>query len=347
MKPFPLALLSLAAFATVASTKNHGADLPTDHLLSQPGPTFRIADGELKTPLTFVAYGDMRFTDPANTQASDPRVRKWLVERIAKEAPDAVFLNGDVPLAGDVVNDYRVYRTETEPWRTVRIRVYPALGNHEFHGPDPQRCLENWWNAFPELRNRRWYSVQLGSRVYGINLDSDANLQPGSDQNRWLIEQLDSLPSSVDYVLISLHHPPIADIQTHFEVNHNPRPNEIALRDLLSNLAPRLHARILVSAGHIHNYERNEKDSVVYLVSGGGGAKPYVVERTPDDKFQSELFPNYHFMKFTLEPGRLKAVMYRVVDPHDKSLNVEAKDTFEITAKPQKLAAALSEAGHP
>jgi hypothetical protein len=38
-------------------------------------------------------------------------------------------------------------------------------------------------------------------------------------------------------------------------------------------------ARFVVSAGHIHNYERLERDGVVYLVSGGGGAAPYEIDR--------------------------------------------------------------------
>jgi hypothetical protein len=339
MKLFPLSLLVFASLYGLANGQSRVADLATDRLLSPAGPTFRITDDELKSPISFIAYGDMRFTDPANTKATNPIIRKWLVEKIAEEAPAAIFLNGDVPLAGDVVNDYAVYHAETEPWRAAHIRVYPALGNHEFHGQNPQQCLENWWNAFPELRNRRWYSVQLGSRVYAVNLDSDATLLPGTDQNRWVSRQLENLPPSVDYVLISLHHPPVADVQTHIEVSHNPRPNEIALRDLLSGFAPRLHARIIVGAGHIHNYERNQKDGVVYLVSGGGGAKPYFVERTPDDQYQSSLFPNYHYVKFVLEPHTLKATMYRVANPEHTPLSLEAKDSFEIAAKSTSVSA--------
>lgn len=339
MKLLPRALLALVLLHGLANGQNHAMDLPTGQLLSQAGATFRITDDDLKAGTSFIAYGDMRFTDPANTRATNPTVRKWLVQKIAEETPAAIFLNGDVPLAGDVVNDYVVFHTETKPWRSAHIRVYPALGNHEFHGPNPQQCLENWWNAFPEFRNRRWYSVQLGSRIYALNLDSDAKLLPGTDQNRWVSQQLENLPPSVDYVLISLHHPPVADVQTHFEVSHNPRPNEIALRDLLSRLAPRLHARIIVSAGHIHNYERNQIDDVVYLVSGGGGAKPYFVERTPDDQYQSTLFPNYHYVKFILEPNRLNATMYRVSNPERGPLILEAKDSFEIAAKPATGAA--------
>ena len=333
MKPFLVSVITLLLLHGVSNGQNHASDLPTAHLLSQAGPTFRVADDKLKPPITFIAYGDMRFTDPTNTKATNPIIRKWLVQKIAEEAPAAIFLNGDVPLAGDVVNDYSVFHTETEPWRSAHTRVYPTLGNHEFHGSNPQQCLENWWNAFPEFRNRRWYSIQLGSSIYAINLDSDAKLLPGTDQNRWVSQQLENLPPSVEYVLISLHHPPVADVQTHLEVDHNPRPNEIALRDLLSSLAPRLHARIIVSAGHIHNYERNQKDDVVYLVSGGGGARPYFVERTPDDQYQSLLFPNYHYIKFVLEPHRLKATMHRVANPEQTPLTLEAKDSFEIPAK--------------
>ena len=92
-------------------------------------------------------------------------------------------------------------------------------------------------------------------------------------------------------------------------------------------------------AGHMHNYERNQKDDVVYLVSGGGGAKPYFVERTPDDQYQSSLFPNYHYVKFVLEAQRLKATMYRVADPEHIPLSLEAKDSFEIAARSTSVSA--------
>ena len=313
--------------------QNHAADLPTGQLLSQPGPTFKYADNELPSPLTFVAYGDTRFTDPADVTNTNPRVRQWLVKKIADEMPAAILVNGDLPLAGNIKNDYAVFQTETQVWRDGHLKVFPALGNHEFHGPNAQQCLENWWDTFPELRQRRWYATALGSRVYSIALDSDASLLPNSDQMRWLDKQIQDLPKTVDFVVISLHHPPVADVQTHIEVDHNPRPNEIALRDYLSKIAVNSHARIIVSAGHIHNYERRLLDDVTYLVSGGGGAKPYFVERTKDDLYQSNAFPNYHYIKFTLEPDRLHAVMYRVMDPEAANYTVAPKDTFDIMVK--------------
>lgn len=332
---FLLIITSVALLGQTPTPPQHPdpASLPTGDLLSEPGPTFRIGDDQLGSPPTFITYGDTRFTDPANTTATDPKVRRWLVNRIAEEHPDAIILNGDVPLAGNVKNDYLVFKAETQPWRDGRLRIFPALGNHEFHG-DPRECLENWWHAFPELRNRRWYSAQLGSRVYLIALDSDASLLPGSDQGRWLEQQVSSLPATVDFVIVSLHHPPVADIQTRFEVNHNPRPNEIALRDYLTTVAQHVHAHFIVSAGHIHNYEREMKDDVMYLVSGGGGARPYFVERTPDDLYKSILFPNYHYVKFTLQKDRLHGVMVRVSDPEASSPAYAIKDSFDVVMKP-------------
>jgi calcineurin-like phosphoesterase family protein len=326
-----LVLLGVTGSA-MGLAQNRAADLPTGELLSTHGPTFRISDKDLGPNITLIIYGDMRFTDPANVTATNPRIRKWLVDHIAAEHPSAVLLNGDVPLAGSNVDDYRIFKEETKPWRDAGLRVFPALGNHEFHGPDAHQCLENWWNTFPTLRNRRWYSTQLGSRIYAITVDSDASLLPESDQYRWLSAQLQELPSSEDFVIISMHHPPVADIQTHIEVDHNPRPNEIALRGLLSNLQTRIHARIIVSAGHIHNYERHMVNGVVYLVSGGGGAKPYFVERTPEDLYRSNLFPNYHYVKLTLNRDRLQGKMYRITDPEAAQLTVQEKDSFEVAS---------------
>jgi len=74
---------------------------------------------------------------------------------------------------------------------------------------------------------------------------------------------------------------------------------------------------------------------VTYLVAGGGGAPPYFVERTAHDLYKSILFPNYHYVKITIEKDRLRGRMYRVADPEAETLTVELKDNFELVAKPR------------
>jgi acid phosphatase type 7 len=307
-------------------------DISTDSLTSQPGPSFSVPQSKIAQQTKVIVFGDQRFTNPTNTKVTNPKVRQWLVQKIAAEHPDAILMNGDVPYSGDVENDYVVYRSETKIWRDENLNVYPALGNHEFHG-DPNQALEHWWTAFPEMRNRRWYSVELGNSVYTIALDSDTSLAKGSNQLKWLNAQLMNLPKSTRFVFISLHHPPVADFQTRINVSHNPRPNEIALRDDLEALAPQIQAKIILCAGHIHNYERFLRGGVTYLVSGGGAADPVEVERKPEDLYQDTGFPNYHFMEFVLNGDTVEGKMYRVADPKADTPTWEVKDTFTIHAK--------------
>ncbi len=292
--------------------------------------TFSVAQKDLHQPLSLIAYGDMRFTDPANVTATNPKARQALIAKIAEERPDGLFLNGDVPYIGGNPDDYAEYHRETTAWRDAGLRVYPALGNHEFKKCEEQACLQNWWAEFPQLRSLRWYSVQLGPQFYGIALDSDTSLLPGSSQMQWLQSQLASLPASVRFVLIWMHHPPVDDIQASGE--DNPRDNEIALREVLKATAPQLHARLLVVAAHVHNYERFLRDDLTYIVSGGGGAKPSRVTRGPDDLFQSDAFPNYHYVKLMLDGDRLRGTMYRL-DPLADSPVWTAADHFEIEAR--------------
>jgi hypothetical protein len=302
-------------------------------LISQRGANFVVKDSELPRNFSIIVYGDMRFTYPANTTAADPDARRALVAKIADEHPDALILTGDVPYRGTFAADYAEFKLETAAWRTEKLRVYPALGNHEFGGKGTDDPLQDWWAAFPELKDRRWYSVALGSRVYLTCLDSDADLTPGSPQRVWLEDQIAHLPAKVEFVFLAMHHPPVADMQTKEHVDHNPRPNEIALRDYLTQVAPRSHAQFIVASGHIHNYERAEVDGVTYLVSGGGGAHPYEVERTPQDKYQATDFPNFHYILFHLDGRQLKATMFRLGLPIAATPEWQARDSFVITAK--------------
>jgi len=296
--------------------------------------TFSVPASGLPDPLVFITYGDIRFTNLSETAASSPSVRQALITKIAEESPAAIFMNGDLPWHG-IVADYDVYRSETRAWRSTHLRVYPALGNHEFSACLESICLERWWDTFPELRGRRWYSVAIGAKLVGIALDSDAPLLPGSEQRAWLEHQVASLDPAVRVVLIFMHHPPVADVQTVKLVDHNPRANEQSLAAYLQQAAAHSAARFVVSAGHIHNYQRFAQDGVMYLVSGGGGAAPYDVDRLASDLYQDTAFPNYHYVRFELHAATLTGEMIRLEDyANPKPAQWKSKDKFEISLRP-------------
>lgn len=334
-------VVSFLALAGCASADRSGqlavpSGLPADQALEPSLPsalpannTFVVADKELGNPLVFVVYGDMRFTNPSETTAAAPAPRQALVAKVASEHPDALFLTGDIPWHGGDTNDYHIFEQETVSWREQHVRVYPVLGNHEFSGCAEAVCLENWWQAFPQFRARRWYTVALGEKLRAFALDSNASLLPGSEQRAWLEHELEMLPENVRFVILALHHPPVADDEI-FIV----RSNERSLARYLKTIAPRLSARLIVCSGHVHNYERFEQHGVIFLVSGGGGAKPLAVYRGRSDRYQDRGFPNFHYIRFEVQGEYLTAEMVRLMDhdapaPHAWSV----KDRFEVVPK--------------
>src|SRR5215468_649568 len=58
---------------------------------------------KLHGPFRFVAYGDTRFTDPANTKAANAEARQELVRAIADVRPDFITFGGDIAYNGDDV----------------------------------------------------------------------------------------------------------------------------------------------------------------------------------------------------------------------------------------------------
>ena len=283
--------------------------------------------------LTFVVYGDTRFTQ--RERVADPLARRALVAGIAAENPAAIFVGGDLVYAGDDPEDYATFRSETTEWTRREIPVFPALGNHELRNcrthRDGSPCLENWWRTFAglPLRPHRWYSVALGDSLLTLVLDSDSSLKAGSAQRAWLERELSEAESAtrVGFILILLHYPPVRDPIF-------PRgKDEREVQRCLSALAPKLRARVIVVGSHVHNYERFGRDGVLYLVSGGGGAQPLPVLRMSGELSRLSTSVNFHYLRFTLQGERLTGTMVRY-DATGKEANPWSEpDRFEITAR--------------
>jgi hypothetical protein len=136
----------------------------------------------------------------------------------------------------------------------------------------------------------------------------------------------------VRYVFFNLHHPPVVDVQEFGDASHNGRPNERALAEFLAKAPEKSHVRFFVSAGHVHNYERFFQNGIVYLVSGGGGAKPVPIVRAPADLYQDSGFPNYHYVRIVQDGENLSGTMVRVADPSATTPVWEERDHFEVAA---------------
>ena len=308
-----LAILNLLAIRTLA-------DEP---------PRLDVPVVDLGAPLTFIAYGDTRFTQ--RDGVANAIARRALVARIATETPAAIFIGGDLVYEGSSPEDYETYSNETAVWSQAKIPIFPALGNHEFQGCDQDLnpCLENWWRAAAPsgVRSFRWYSVTVGPKVLVLVLDSDSSLKSGSEQRSWFEQQITHTGSRVDFVLVVLHYPPVRDPIF-------PRgKDEKEIARYLSKHTRSLHARIVVVGSHIHNYERFRRDNSTYLVSGGGGAKPVPVLRLFGELSKLHTAVNFHYIRFRLESGILQGIMVRFDPNRPGETAWTESDRFEVEAK--------------
>jgi acid phosphatase type 7 len=290
---------------------------------------------ELEVPgdFRFVSFGDTRFHDPADTQPANATVRKALIAAIDQEHPAFVSIGGDIVYSGEDAKDWAVYDTETKVWREHNISVYPSLGNHDLRG-DQNIALANYFARFPQLDTSRFYSVRLG-HSWMLVLDSSLNETSGP-QGDWLRGQLEGLPASVDFVFLVLHHPPYTSSSDEkiSGGGHSARATEQALAEMLEGQQQHLHARIIVFSGHVHNYERHEHNGVTYFVTGGGGARPYLIRRASDDLYK-DAGVNYHYLLVHVRTKSVEITMNKL----------ELKDGKQVWSKPDwvdiKAAAAM------
>jgi acid phosphatase type 7 len=327
MRAFPGA--ALIGIAVLAALARGAAPAPPD-----PRPTLVFKQFAPGQPIRMVAYGDMRFTDPAVTSGTNPRLRKWLVDRIAEIRPEVLLLTGDMPFTGAKEEDWEEFQSETAGWRSGHILELPTTGNHEVKG-GAEQGIANYLKNFPEIEGHRYYSALMGS-VEAISLDCTLPPDDTQAQARWFAAQLDHLPREVEFLLILYHIPWMADTQTRLLVNV-PSKESLRLRSVLEARLGRIGAKVVVFNGHIHNYERFERNGVEYVVTGGGGAEPYpILLRGRADLYRDLGFPVYHYLTVDYGAHRLHAVMWKVKDPEAASLTEEKKDEFTLTATVRK-----------
>ncbi|MGA3209755.1 MAG: metallophosphoesterase [Terriglobales bacterium] len=265
----------------------------------------------LSVPFKFIAYGDTRFTDPADTDAANAQVRQALVRAIADAQSEFVLIGGDITYRGAEAADWQVYDKETAVWREKKLTVLPVLGNHDLKGK-LEKCLANYFQRFPVLEGSRYYSIRAANVLMFV-LDSSEDEATGP-QGEWLKSRLNDLSKEIDFVIVVLHHPPYTSSSDEklFGGGHSARPREKELAELLETTQEKIRPRVVLISSHVHNYERQEHGGVTYFVTGGGGAHAYPIERKPSDLFQSHDI-NYHYISVEVDHGKLKATMNRLV----------------------------------
>ncbi len=300
-----LPILLLASAVQMACTRQYAQQTQ-----SSPGSQPVELQVSVNDPFRFIAYGDTRFHDSRDTEASNPTVRRELVQAIADLHPAFITIGGDIVYNGYDTNDWKVFDSETSIWRENKIPVFPVLGNHDLHG-DATISLGNYFRRFPDLQENRFYSVRAANTLL-LMLDSSLDETTGA-QGQWVAQKLDTIPADVDFVFIVLHHPPYTSSSDakKYGGGHSSRSPEHALAKMLEERQHSAHAHFILFGSHVHNYERHEHGGVIYFVTGGGGAHAYPIERAPTDPFQSREI-NYHYLLVEVDRGKLSITMNRL-----------------------------------
>jgi hypothetical protein len=331
-------LLLLAALLAGTMLAGHSV-----HSQSRP-PTTPPAIVVSPVTRTFVVWGDIRFTDPAQCDKSDPSVRQAIVQEIAGivPPPDFAVLTGDVVYHGHNSQDWDVFEKQTKPLRDAKIKLFPVLGNHDVDGgagrPDFFKHFAEL-KSYSQVEKEAWYSIGYGNSVF-LMLDSQGDYRADSPQGTWLRNTLKGFPEDLDFLFIVLHHPVVTHASQGISrvavcngrnralvAPHGVEENEKKLKLILQDFS-QSHplARLLVFSGHNHNYERYEDERITYIVTGGGGATPYPVKRDPSDAYHDS-GPTYHYCKISFDDKGLVFDMFKL--DAEKGTWKQA-DTFQL-----------------
>lgn len=315
-----------AAAGTGVTPTGKSEALKTSPLIPTKATELKVA---VEGGFTFAAFGDLRETQPDNHSATDPERRQAIIAEIARLNPKFVLVSGDLVYKGQNAADWKQWEDETAAWTKEKLPVFPVLGNHELWG-DQAKALDNYFQNFPQLERSRYYMVRAGNVVV-LALDSSLPTTSGP-QFDWLKERLEKLGKNVGFAVVLLHHPPITHSTDRlFGGGHSVRPAEAALGHFLEDEQQKIAARIVVIAGHVHNYERYERGGVTFIVSGGGGASPYEIPRAEGDVYKDP-GPSYHYLKIDVSGATMRIGMEKLILLNQKAVWNE-RDSVEIQSQ--------------
>jgi hypothetical protein len=267
----------------------------------KPGTTYYydamgldVGRGSFKTaPLDasdfqFVVYGDNRTRHDVH--------RRVMAAVVKHGTPDFALQSGDMVENGADSSLWPVF-FDIEHELLSKTAFFPTLGNHERNN---RLYYEFFDQALP------YYSFDWGQGHFSI-LNSDIGNAAASsaakasfwaEQTRWLEDDL-AASQGAAFRFVMAHHPPITAVTR----RQGDNPEMIALMPLFEK--QHVTAGLF---GNDHNYQHYLKNGVHYVVSGGGGAPLYDVDKPPAGITQKVVSTeNFVWVKVTGKSAHVEA----------------------------------------
>lgn len=294
------------------------------------GWSFRTAPTE-RSDVTFAGGGDSRraYSGEGSTTPF-PEARNDVSREMAKRNPDFAIYSGDFVLDWDNQLQWENWFSSMQDfWVTENgrmIPVIPAVGNHEVSGPYEENKSDSkyYYEQFALPRNERWYSLDWGSELHIVVLDSEVHPSELSEhQYEWLVNDLAS-HKDFRWNIVTFHRPPFSKGGHH--------GSYLPVRGAWSPLFDNYGVDIVINA-HSHNYQRTKpivyseeegakvagsgENGTVYLVSGGWGAPVYSVG---EGDLTAKVAKRNNFLLFELSADENKLTM-NAIDKNGSSFD--------------------------
>jgi len=256
------------------------------------------------TPFRFVVFGDTRTRHDVH--------RRVIQAMVAHGIPDFVVHTGDLVANGNDTAMWPVF-FDIERELLRQTAFFPSLGNHERNSREYYEFFQvdtpyygfNWGNAH--------FSV-INSDFGNAAMSKEGKDKFWEEQTRWLDDDL-AANQKADFRFVVAHHPPISAVASRQEFN----PKMTALVPMLE--------KYKVSAGffgHDHNYQHYLRNGLHYVITGGGGAPLYDVDK-PDTSIMVKVVSTENFVTVNVNG---KSAKFQALALDGKTL-----DEFELTAK--------------
>jgi 3',5'-cyclic AMP phosphodiesterase CpdA len=269
----------------------------------------------------FIIVGDTQSTSRWEFwRERNDRERKLIIDEITRRDPAFVIHLGDLTTRGSSEKHWQEFDETHKEFREKKIHYSPILGNHELYGSD-QKALWNYFQRFPHLHQRRWYSFTW-NKVAMVMVDSNFSAltkKQIEEQFQWYLHELEKFEkkTEIDFIIVCCHEPP-------FTNNRVIRPNKEVQVKFAHPFLRFQKARLFFS-GHSHSYERFQIKGKLFIVSGGGGGPRHKVIIDPRKQRYQDLFsgPELRFFHFCEIESANNTLLFRV-------LRFESDDTFTL-----------------
>jgi hypothetical protein len=237
----------------------------------------------------FVVYGDTRTRHDMH--------RRVVAAVIKHGIPDFVLHTGDLVANGADSAQWPVF-FDIERELLSKTAFFPSLGNHERNN----RQFYDFFDVTTPYYSFDWgqaHFIVLNSDIGNAATSEAARKSFRDEQVRWLEEDL-AKSQTADFRFVIAHHPPITAVAR--RQGDNPE---------MTALIPLFEKEHLTAGffGHDHNYQHYLKNGVHYVITGGGGAPLYDVDKPPAGITQ-KVISTEHFVsvKVTAKSAHIEAL---------------------------------------